>query len=49
VIIPERNRADLEELPDKVKEDVTFHPVMSIGEVLSLALEEKPVRSSVAL
>jgi ATP-dependent Lon protease len=49
VIIPERNRADLEELPDKVREDVAFHPVMSIGEVLSLALEEKPVGSNVAL
>jgi ATP-dependent Lon protease len=49
IIIPERNRADLDELPDKVREDVTFHPVMSIGEVLSLALEEKPVRSNVAV
>jgi ATP-dependent Lon protease len=49
VIIPERNRADLEELPENVREDVTFHPVMSIGEVLSLALEEKPVSSNVAL
>ena len=49
VIIPERNRADLDEIPENVKEDVTFHPVMSIGEVLSLALEAKPVESSVAL
>jgi ATP-dependent Lon protease len=49
VILPERNRADLDELPENVKTDVTFHPVMSIGEVLSLALEEKPVSSSVAL
>jgi ATP-dependent Lon protease len=49
VIIPERNRADLEDIPDKVRDEVTFHPVMSIGEVLSLALEEKPVQSSVAL
>jgi ATP-dependent Lon protease len=47
VIIPERNRADLDELPEKVRDDVTFHPVMSIGEVLSLALEEKPVRRNV--
>jgi ATP-dependent Lon protease len=49
VIIPERNRADLEDIPENVKEDVTFHPVMSIGEVLWLALEEKPVQSNVAL
>ena len=49
VIIPERNRADLAEIPEKVRDDVTFHPVMSIDEVLALALEEKPVESSVAV
>jgi ATP-dependent Lon protease len=49
IIIPERNRADLEEIPGNVKEDVTFHPVMSIGEVLSLALEEEPVKPNVAV
>ena len=49
VIIPERNRADLADIPDKVKEDVTFHPVMSIDEVLGLALEEQQVESGVAL
>jgi ATP-dependent Lon protease len=49
IIIPERNRADLTEIPDNVKEDVTFHPVMSIGEVLDLALETKPVETNVAL
>jgi ATP-dependent Lon protease len=49
VIIPERNRADLEDIPEKVRAEVAFHPVMSIGEVLSLALEEKPVQSNVAV
>jgi ATP-dependent Lon protease len=49
VIIPERNRADLTDVPENVLEDVTFHPVMSIDEVLALALEAKPVQSSVAL
>ncbi|HET7744789.1 MAG TPA: endopeptidase La [Gaiellaceae bacterium] len=49
IVIPERNRADLEDIPDKVKDEITFHPVMSIGEVLNLALEEKPVRSDVAV
>ena len=49
VIIPERNRADLEDIPEKVREEVAFHPVMSIDEVLGLALEEKPVQSSVAV
>ena len=49
IIIPERNRADLSEIPENVLQDVAFHPVMSIDEVLSLALEEKPVESSVAV
>jgi ATP-dependent Lon protease len=45
VIIPERNRADLQDIPENVRDEVAFHPVMSIDEVLSLALEEKPVES----
>jgi ATP-dependent Lon protease len=49
VIMPERNRADLDDIPEKVKDEVTFHPVLSIDEVLSLALEEKPVQSNVAV
>jgi ATP-dependent Lon protease len=39
VIIPERNRADLDEIPKDVREELTFHPVMTLGEVLELALE----------
>jgi ATP-dependent Lon protease len=39
VIIPERNRADLDDVPADVKEELTFHPVMTLGEVLALALE----------
>ena len=49
IIIPERNRADLDEIPENVREEITFHPVMSIDEVLSLALEEKAVQSNVAV
>jgi ATP-dependent Lon protease len=49
IIIPERNRADLEDIPEKVRDEVTFHPVMSIGEVLNLALETKPVLRNVAV
>jgi ATP-dependent Lon protease len=49
IIIPERNRPDLVDIPENVKDDVAFHPVMSIDEVLGLALEEKPVQASVAL
>ncbi|HZC14432.1 MAG TPA: S16 family serine protease, partial [Thermoleophilaceae bacterium] len=39
VILPERNRADLDDVPADVREALTFQPVMSLGEVLDLALE----------
>jgi ATP-dependent Lon protease len=39
VILPERNRGDLDDVPEEVREQMTFHPVMSIDEVLGLALE----------
>jgi ATP-dependent Lon protease len=42
VIIPERNRADLDDVPADVREAMRFHPVMTVGEVLELALEPKP-------
>jgi ATP-dependent Lon protease len=41
LIIPERNRADLEDVPADVREAMRFHPVMTLGEVLDLALEPK--------
>jgi ATP-dependent Lon protease len=39
VILPERNRGDLDEIPDEAAEQMKFHPVMSIQEVLDRALE----------
>ena len=39
VIIPERNRGDLDDVPADVREELTFHPVLSVDEVLDLALE----------
>ena len=39
VIIPERNRADLDDVPEDVRAEMSFHPVMTLGEVLGLALE----------
>jgi ATP-dependent Lon protease len=42
VIIPERNRPDLEDVPEDVREAMTFHPVLSVDEVLELALEPAP-------
>src|SRR5262249_33977314 len=43
VIIPERNEADLDDLPADVRQQMHFHPVKSIDEVLELALEPSEV------
>ena len=48
VILPERNRGDLDEVPDEVREQMTFHPVMSITEVLERALEPAENGANVA-
>ena len=42
VILPERNRGDLDEVPADVREQMTFHPVMSVDEALAVALEPAP-------
>ena len=47
VILPERNRADLDDVPEDVREQMTFHPVMTVGEVLDIALEPAAVRPGV--
>jgi ATP-dependent Lon protease len=39
VILPERNRGDLDEIPEEVRAQMTFHPVMTVQEVLDRALE----------
>jgi ATP-dependent Lon protease len=46
VIVPERNRGDIDDVPADVREELTFHPVMSIDEVLDLALESLPVNGT---
>jgi ATP-dependent Lon protease len=39
VIIPERNRPDLDDVPEEVRAQMSFHPVLTIDEVLNIALE----------
>ncbi|HEX3873622.1 MAG TPA: endopeptidase La [Solirubrobacteraceae bacterium] len=46
VFLPERNRGDLDDIPKDVREQMTFHPVMTVDEVLDRALE--PAREAVA-
>ncbi len=37
-ILPEKNKKDLEDIPDSVKEQMTFHWVSTMSEVLQLSL-----------
>ncbi|MCI0632635.1 MAG: endopeptidase La [Actinobacteria bacterium] len=39
VILPKRNAGDLDDVPEQVREEITFHPVETIDEVLEFALE----------
>ena len=46
VILPQRNEPDLDDLPESVKEEMTFHLATQVGDVLGVALEapENPSR-----
>lgn len=46
VIIPEENRKDLEEIPDNVLRKLKIHPVKSVEQVLEIALQRSPIKSS---
>jgi ATP-dependent Lon protease len=39
VIVPERNEADLDDVPSDVRDGMTFHIVRSVDQVLAVALE----------
>jgi ATP-dependent Lon protease len=43
VILPERNAADLDDVPADVREHMLFHPVTTADEMLALALEPRPL------
>jgi ATP-dependent Lon protease len=38
IIIPRQNEADLEDVPEEVRKELTFHPVETLSEVLKIAL-----------
>jgi ATP-dependent Lon protease len=42
VIIPERNRGDLDDVPEEVRDAMRFHFAMTIDEVVPVALEPAP-------
>jgi ATP-dependent Lon protease len=39
VIVPSRNEADLDDVPEAVRDDMTFHVASDVGHVLDVALE----------
>ena len=41
VLIPERNKADLDEVPAEIKNDLEFIPIAKMDQLLEAALEEK--------
>ena len=43
VVLPERNRGDLDEVPQEVRDSMTFHLAMTVDEVLAVALEPAAV------
>jgi ATP-dependent Lon protease len=46
VVIPERNRGDLDDVPQEVRDAMTFHFAMTVDEVLASALEPAPLRQA---
>ncbi len=43
VVLPERNRGDLDDVPEEVREAMKFHFAMTVDEVLAVALEQAAV------
>jgi len=43
VVLPERNRGDLDDVPEEVRQAMKFHPAMTIDEVLGVTLEQTAV------
>jgi ATP-dependent Lon protease len=48
VILPKRNEGDLDDVPEQVREEIAFHPVETIDEVLSIALEREDAEATAA-
>jgi ATP-dependent Lon protease len=46
VVLPERNRGDLDDVPAEVRDAMKFHFAMTVDEVLGAALEPAPLRSA---
>jgi ATP-dependent Lon protease len=48
VVLPLRNEPDLDDVPEAVRQAMTFHPVADVARVLELALEQAPAPEALA-
>jgi ATP-dependent Lon protease len=48
VILPKRNEGDLDDVPEQVREEIAFHPVETVDEVLAIALEREDAEALTA-
>lgn len=44
IILPKANEADIEDIPEEVRGELTFHPVETLSEVLEIALEPEEAK-----
>ncbi len=49
IILPKANEADIEDIPDEVRSQLTFHPVETLTEVLEHALEPAKAETPLAV
>ena len=47
IILPKANEADIEDVPEEVRQVLTFHPVETLNEVLEIALVKPPADEKV--
>jgi ATP-dependent Lon protease len=47
IILPKANEADIEDVPEEVRDALTFHPVETLSEVLDIALVKQPAAEDV--
>jgi ATP-dependent Lon protease len=47
VVLPKRNEGDLDDVPEKVRDEIAFHPVETIDEVLAIALSDQRAHQAV--
>jgi ATP-dependent Lon protease len=46
IVFPKRNEADLDDVPESVRNEMTFHPVADVADVLRIALENPAAKNA---